>query len=88
MESKDEGLVSWFLGGGRAVSTEYSRNIFFRRTARENAIPGETAEVRPATFFKMPASKTLRGDDRKTLRNMPFTLETFRLVSKRMSLHS
>ncbi|KAH6847084.1 hypothetical protein B0I37DRAFT_137773 [Chaetomium sp. MPI-CAGE-AT-0009] len=36
----------------------------------------------------MPVSKTPCGDHRKQLRNMPFTLDTFRFVSKRMSLHS
>ncbi|GAB1316369.1 hypothetical protein MFIFM68171_06579 [Madurella fahalii] len=33
-------------------------------------------------------SATPRVDQRKRLRHMPFTLETFRLIAKRMSLHS
>ena len=81
---KDEGLGSWLLSGGRGVSAVAA---FFLKKG-ENTLPDEEAEVRPGSDVKMPASKTPRGDNRKTLRNMPFTLETFRLVSKRMSLHS
>ena len=84
VDVKNKGLASWFLSGGRGISAVAAS--FLGRS--ENALPDEKAEVRPASNFKPPASKTPHGDNRKTLRNMPLTLETFRLVSKRMSLHS
>ncbi|KAK3296415.1 uncharacterized protein B0H64DRAFT_169712 [Chaetomium fimeti] len=51
----------------------------------DDTLPNEKAEVRPASDSE---SHTRRSDHRKKLRNMPFTLDTFRLVAKRMSIHS
>lgn len=39
-------------------------------------------------FNRSPPIAPKSGDHRKRLRNMPFTLKTFRFVAKRMSIHS
>jgi hypothetical protein len=84
VDVKDEGPISWFLNGCHRVSTAAAS--FVRRG--EDTLPNEKADVRPASNLKVPVSETPRGDNRKRLRNMPFTLDTFRLLSKRMSIHS
>ncbi len=78
---KDEGLASRVFSSVSDIATSSLRR-------EKNALPDERSEVRPASDAQMSASKNPRCDDWKTLRNMPLTLETFRLVSKRMSLHS
>ncbi|KAK4119078.1 hypothetical protein N657DRAFT_650634 [Parathielavia appendiculata] len=84
VDINDERLGSWFLSRGRRVTTVAAS--FFRRG--EDILPNEKAEARPASDFKVSVSKTPRGDHRKRLRNMPFTADTFRLLSRRMSIHS
>ncbi len=85
MDVKNEGLVSWLLNRVRGISALAAT---FLRRGENVTVDDEKAEVRPTSDFKVSVSKTPHSDGRKTLRNLPLTLETFRLVSKRMSLHS
>ncbi|KAL2195582.1 hypothetical protein P885DRAFT_40141 [Corynascus similis CBS 632.67] len=79
----EEGLSSWLLSSWKRVSTIAAS--FLR--GREDTLPNEKTE-RPITDLKTPAFKPPGDHNRKKLRNMPFTLDTFRFVSKMMSIHS
>jgi hypothetical protein len=86
VDVQDQGLVPWFIRGWHRGFLAAA----FCSERGEDTVADEKPDVRPASDFAMPVSKTPRGDNmkRKKLRNLPFTLDTFRLVSKRMSAHS
>ncbi|KAL2147661.1 hypothetical protein VTI28DRAFT_8115 [Corynascus sepedonium] len=69
----EEGLSSWLLSSCKRVSTAAAS--FLR--GREYTLPNEKTE-RPITDLKTPAFKPPGDHNRKKLRNMPFTLDTFR----------